>query len=78
VLKLRTRLACDIEFDHNSAFIVHLGNITCRTGNKLQWDSSKNEFETRHGSKALIIPEYRIPWEFPKVQASDTSKVPNA
>jgi predicted dehydrogenase len=66
-VKTRKRPACDIEFGHNSAFVAHLGNIAYRTGSQLEWDSSKNGFINNASASALIKPEYRSPWEFPKI-----------
>lgn len=66
-LKTRNKSACDIEFGHNSAFVAHMGNIAYRTGNKLQWDVAKNNFVNDAKANALITPEYRAPWKFPKV-----------
>jgi predicted dehydrogenase len=63
----RKRPICDIEFGHNAAFIAHAGNIAYRTGNKLQWDVSKNQFRNDAQANALIKPAYRSPWKFPSV-----------
>ncbi len=63
----RKRPVCDVEFGHNAAFIAHAGNIAYRTGNKLQWDNSKNQFLNDVQANALIKPTYRSPWKFPAV-----------
>ncbi len=63
----RKRPVCDVEFGYNAAFIAHAGNIAYRTGNKLQWDSSKNQFMNDVQANALIKPSYRSPWKFPFV-----------
>lgn len=63
----RKRPVCDVEFGHNAAFIAHAGNIAYRTGNKLQWDNSKNQFLNDVQANTLIKPSYRSPWKFPAV-----------
>jgi len=66
-VKSRNRPVCDIELGHHTAFIAHAGNIAYRTGKKLQWDVSQNQFINDVQANALIKPAYRSPWKFPSV-----------
>jgi hypothetical protein len=45
-----------------------MANIAARTGDmKLIWDESANRFTNSEAANGLIVPEYRGPWELPKV-----------
>jgi predicted dehydrogenase len=66
-IKSRTRPICDVEIGKNAATLAHMGNVAYRTGNKLYWDASRNNFTNDAKANALIEPVYRQPWKFPKI-----------
>lgn len=66
-IKSRQKPICDIEIGRNAAILAHMGNLAYRTGNKLYWDASKNNFGNDAKANALIEPAYRQPWKFPKI-----------
>jgi hypothetical protein len=52
----------------NVCLYAHIGNIAIRSGaGRLVWDDTKNKFTNSAKANAYIKPEYRKPWEFPKV-----------
>lgn len=67
-IKTRETPQCPIEAGRNVALYAHMGNIAVRSGaNMLIWDEAKNKFTNSAKANEYIKPEYRKPWEFPKV-----------
>jgi len=42
-----------------------MGNIAYRTGEKVSWDNTKQQFATATANK-FIVPEYHNGWTLPK------------
>lgn len=66
-VKSRKKPNADIEIGSHIAKVAHLGNIAYRTGRKVYWDADKNVFKDDAEANDLITPEYRAPWELPKI-----------
>jgi predicted dehydrogenase len=66
-IKSREKPICDVEIGKNSAMLAHMGNVAYRTGNKLHWDATRNNFGGDAKANAFIEPVYRQPWKFPKI-----------
>jgi hypothetical protein len=54
-----------IEIGAHIAKFSQLGNIAYRTGKKLVWDGIR--FTNDEAANNLLIPNYRSPWELPKI-----------
>jgi len=54
-----------IEIGAHIAKFSQLGNIAYRTGKKLVWDGIS--FTNDSDANKLLVPEYRAPWELPKI-----------
>jgi predicted dehydrogenase len=62
-LRTRKRPACDIEDGLRSSAPCLLGVVALRTGEKLEYDATKQELKNASGaSKKLFGREYRSPW----------------
>jgi len=60
--------ACPPEYGRAAALYVHSANIAGRTGAlALLWDEVQNRFTNSDLANSLIKPEYRKPWELPKI-----------
>jgi predicted dehydrogenase len=60
--------ACTPETGRQVALYAHMANIAVRSGEgKLEWDNQKNRFSNSKKANAYIVPEYRKPWELPKL-----------
>lgn len=66
-MKTRELTSCDVAVGRNSALLAHMGNIAYRTGDKLYWDKTQQNFIQNPKANALIQPAYRYPWRFPKI-----------
>lgn len=67
-IKSREKPACPPEIGGNVARYAHMGNIAARSGaGKLVWNAEKNKFAGNREANDLVIPEYRKPWELPKI-----------
>jgi predicted dehydrogenase len=53
---------CDVEIGHRSATICHLGNISIRTGRRLQWDPAGEQITNDAEANAMLRRPYREPW----------------
>jgi predicted dehydrogenase len=58
---------CTIENGRLVALYAHLGNISLRTNSRLEFDEITQTFGKNEAANKLIKPNYRKPWEFPKV-----------
>jgi predicted dehydrogenase len=65
---IRTRRdpICDVEVGHRSASVCHLGAISLRTGEKLQWDPEKEMFTGEHAAEAnsYVSREMHKPYDY--------------
>ena len=66
-IKTRKLPICDVAIGHRSATVCHLGNISIRTGRKIQWDPVKEEIVGDAEAAKLTSKEYRAPWKLPQV-----------
>lgn len=67
-IKSRQAPNCPAEVGRNVALYAHMGNIAVRSGTGLlMWDDDKNEFTNNKKANEFIIPDYRKPWELPKL-----------
>lgn len=66
-IKDRVQPVCPVESGRDAAIFAHLGNIACRTGERLVWDSETRRFRDSEAANALLKPDYRAPWRWPQV-----------
>jgi hypothetical protein len=66
-IKTGAKLNCPIEIAAGVARTCHLGNIAYKTGRRLYWDASTSKFINDAEADSHLVPEYREPWELPKV-----------
>jgi len=59
------KLNASIDVGRNVALVAQMGNIAYRTGEKVSWDSAKQQFATATANK-YIVPEYHNGWVLPK------------
>lgn len=57
----------NIEIAANTARVCHLGNIAFKTGRRLYWDADNSKFIGDDDANSYLVPQYRAPWELPKV-----------
>lgn len=57
---------CDVETGHRSATMCHLGAISLRTGQTLEWDSAAERFVGKHAAEAntYLKREMRAPYDY--------------
>ncbi len=53
----------DIEIGHRSTSMALLGNIAMKTGQKLRWDATREEFVGAPDASALLTRQLRKPWD---------------
>jgi predicted dehydrogenase len=58
---------CTIENGRLVALYAQLGNISLRTNSRLEFDEITQTFGKNEAANALIMPNYRKPWVFPKL-----------
>src|SRR4030043_326794 len=61
------KLNAGIEIGRNVALVAQMGNIAYRTGEKVYWNDSRQQFTTDTANK-LITPVYNNGWTLPKYQ----------
>jgi hypothetical protein len=66
-IRSREKPICDVSIGANVAINAHLGNIAYRLGRKVTWDKNTNTFINDPQANELIKPQYRMPWELPKL-----------
>ena len=59
-------LTCDIEDGHLSAALVHMANISYRTGRKLHFDPKSERFVNDAEANSYLKREYREPFVIPE------------
>ncbi len=63
----REELLADIEEGHYSALLCHLGNISFRTGRRLQFDGETEQFIGDDEANHYLGRDYRPGFELPKI-----------
>jgi len=58
-------LNCPLEAGVRVAINAHMGNIALRSGEKINWNATKNKFEEPAADK-LVKPDYHNGWKLPK------------
>jgi predicted dehydrogenase len=53
----------DIEIGHRSTNVAHLGNIAFKTGRRLTWDATREEFVNDPEALKLLGRQARKPWD---------------
>jgi predicted dehydrogenase len=59
------KLNASIDIGRNVALVAQMGNVAYRSGEKVFWDNTKQQFGTATANK-FIIPEYHNGWTLPK------------
>lgn len=57
---------CSAEIGRNVARVAHMGNISYRTGEKINWNAETGKF-LENSANEYLMPEYRKPWGIPKI-----------
>lgn len=66
-IKTREEPNCNVENGRLVASYAHMANIALRTDTRLDWDPINKNFGNNHKANAFIRPDYRHPWELPKI-----------
>ena len=66
-IKTRDEPNCTVENGRLVAQYSHMGNIALRSQSRLVWNDQKKNFGKNKQANQLITPEYRKPWELPKL-----------
>jgi hypothetical protein len=61
-IRTRERPICDVEIGHRSVTVCHLGNISLRTGRRLHWDPTREQFIDDEDANRWLSRPYRAPW----------------
>lgn len=59
------KLNASIDIGRNVALVAQMGNIAFRSGEKVVWNETRQEFTSKTANK-FIIPEYNNGWELPE------------
>ena len=59
-------LHCSIQAGAHVATVCQMGNIAFRSGKKLEWDATKNQFTNNDVNKQYFAKEYHNGYKFPK------------
>lgn len=62
-VRSRKTPSADIEIGHRSTSVALLGNIAMRTGKKLHWDATKEDFKDAPDASAMLTRQQRKPWD---------------
>jgi predicted dehydrogenase len=68
-LKSRERPIGDIDIGHRAALPCHLGNISYRVKQRLEWDGEKERITNSEEANALLTRQYRAPWNLPGLES---------
>ena len=60
-------LHCSIQDGAHVATVAQMGNISFRSGKKLQWDKSKMEFTDQEVNKSYLMKPYHNGYSLPKI-----------
>ena len=66
-IKSRQQPVADVEIGRLSTTICHLGNISCRLGRDVRFDSKTETFGDDEAANARLTKEYRSPYKLPEV-----------
>ena len=66
-IKFRKDPNCTVETGRNVATYAHMANISLRSNTRVEWDPLQNNFGKNKAAMAYYAPEYRKPWELPKI-----------
>ncbi|MCA9073757.1 MAG: Gfo/Idh/MocA family oxidoreductase [Planctomycetaceae bacterium] len=66
-IRTRRTPSCDLRTGHVSSALAHLGNISYRLGREVRFDPQAEDFGIDAEANALLLREYRAPWELPTV-----------
>jgi predicted dehydrogenase len=66
-VRSRKQPNADIEIGHRSTTTALLGNIAMRTGKKLSWDATKEDFAGAREASAMLTRTQRKPWDLIKL-----------
>jgi predicted dehydrogenase len=66
-IKTGAKLNCPIEIAADVARTCHLGNVAYKTGRRLYWNAANSKFINDAEADSYLVPEYRKPWNLPKV-----------
>lgn len=58
--------ACSAQIARDVARLAHMGNIAYRTKETIHWNP-ENVYFNEPAANELLMPEYRKPWELPKI-----------
>jgi predicted dehydrogenase len=61
-VKSRATPVCDIEVGHRSTTAALLGNISYRTGRRIQWDAERERIVGDREADRQLVRPYRRPW----------------
>jgi predicted dehydrogenase len=64
-VKSRQPPALNLEIGHRVSTLAHLGNIACRTRQKIGWDSAAEKVVGNAEANQLVGVKYRKPWHLP-------------
>ncbi len=62
-IKSRQQPTSNVESGHQTAVSCHLANIAMKLGRTLRWDAQKEEVIGDRGANALLVKNYRAPWD---------------
>lgn len=62
-VRSRAKPVADVEIGHGSSILPHLGNIACRTGEKIVWDAANEQAINAPKSSELLGRDARKPWD---------------
>jgi predicted dehydrogenase len=66
-IKSRKDPNCPVETGRNVATYAHMANISLRTNTRVEWDLTRGDFGNNKAAMTYYAPEYRKPWELPKI-----------
>ena len=64
-VKSRQQPVLNLEIGHHVSTVAHLGNISYRTGRKLNWDGATQKIVGDADADKLVGVKYRKPWHLP-------------
>lgn len=67
-IKSRAQTSCNFEYGHQLTTVGNLGNVALHAKSLIQWDGdAERVVNIPEANQFLARPEYRKPWELPKV-----------
>lgn len=67
-VKSRQQPVLNLEIGHRVSTVAHLGNLSYRTGRKINWDGKAQKIIGDHEADQLVGVKYRKPWHLPYSQ----------